>query len=202
MRYNVRTMARRPTFSPVLVVFVLAGVLLLIGAVVVRMTVKPVVHMRISEEEYRMMEEYVANQNQVEPQLDSSTFTVGDALVGVGGNWTYIEQSTLTGKEAPLIAGTTPTRQSRLKAIEGDQQMALHEARISDDVVFDAARSKHEMVKIGEREARLVLGKDGSSRLLLAGQTTIVLITPSPLIDWKQKLPEVVATYIASVRIP
>lgn len=196
-------MARFPTSSPAPTLFALAGGLILVSAIAARILIPPTIHMRISQDELRLMEQAVErNRNARGPQLESAKFTTGDALAGIGANWTFLEQSVLTGAEPARIPGTVPSRQSRLKHGDNVLQLVIHEAKKGNASVLEKALSGYEKIGLAGREGYLVPDASGGASVLFVGSSSVLLLTGVPSVDWKKSLPEALTAYIATVNIP
>lgn len=202
--YNGLTMARFPSSSPAPTLFLVAAGLVLVSAIAARVLIPPTIRMRISQEEYRLMEASVQKKHdEAGPQLQSAKFATGDALAGIGADWTFVEQNVLSGTETPTIPGTKPQRHTRLKQGDDAQvQLVIDEAGKGDAAAFAKTLKGYTALSLAGREGYLVPNSSGGDSFLLVGSTNIVLLTAVPQIDWKQPLSAPLAAYIATVNIP
>ncbi len=190
--------------SPAPTLFLIAAGLVCVSVIAARVLVPQTIRMRITADEYRLMEQSVQrNRDARSPQLESSKFSTGDALSGIGANWTFIDQAILTASDAkPRFAGTSPQRQTMMKQAESGLQMQVYEAKVIDTASFTKATASAERMNIAGREGYLVPDSSGGSALLLTGPGSIIVLTPVPNLDWKAPLPEALTAYIATVSIP
>ena len=204
--YDIWTMARfsLSSSSPAPTLFLIAGGLVCVSVVAARLLIPQAIRMRITPDEYRIMEQRVQRQRDAQsPQLESSKFSTGDALAGIGAHWTFIDQAVLQGTDAkPRFSGTTPQRQTTLKQAESGLQMQVYEANIVDATVFKQAIASAERLNTAGREGYLIPDVSGGSSLLLMGSRSFIVVTPIPNLKWKQVLPEALTAYIATVSIP
>lgn len=140
------------------------------------------------------------------PAFTSAAFTSGDALKGLGPEWTYVRQSTLSPNMVGLIAGTAPTRETVVKLIGKDVGYFFEEADIQDPKVLDAALKGKDVhaVNIAERDGYLIPMGDiaGGTGFLLKGATSILVIQDVNAATWPSELPSELLSYIHTVHVP
>jgi hypothetical protein len=193
MRYHMTDM---PTISnSYRTLFLLGLVLAAVAALAVRVTPQRVP----SPSEGRVATSSV-------PDLTSSAFSEGDALVGLGADWTYISQTSFYGKSAAAINGISPFRQSVIKAVGKSTQLIIEENTMNDRKILDASLASKSVIKISVsgREAYLVPLVDmaGGTGLLLVGDKTALLLQDAVSADWPKTLEPEILSYIATVRVP
>lgn len=145
------------------------------------------------------------------PAFTSARFADGDALSGLGPEWTYLWQKELGATDGSGIAGTTPKRQSLVKRSGQSALLLLTELEIADQTKLDKA------LRDTTVSATTVAGRDGylipiasltgGTALLLKGATSVLLIeygeeTYGNMLPWPATIPSDVESYVASVRIP
>ncbi|MCC7357805.1 hypothetical protein IT408_04890 [Candidatus Uhrbacteria bacterium] len=198
-------MVRFPSFSktPAPTLFIISIGLVCVSVIAVRFFLPQTIRLRITEDEYRLMEQAVEKNRAASlPQLESSKFSNGDALSGIGGNWTFLDQAVLDGSTTkPRFAGTVPQRQTMMKLAEGELKLQVYEAKIVDTIAFQKELLSAEKINIAGREGYLVPDISGGSSLLMKGSDSIVVLTVIPNFDWKNRLPDALSAYIATVSI-
>ncbi len=140
------------------------------------------------------------------PAFTSTSFPAGDALLGLGPEWTFLRQEELSEKDGAWLPGTVPTRQSVVKLTTGQVQMFLVESRIQDQAALDMALADASIKRatVGGRDGYLVSLGDaqGSVAFALVGPTTVLLIQDGLVANWpKDPVPEVVS-FVASLHLP
>ncbi len=192
------------TISISKLMFVLTGMALLVAALWVRFYMPLTLHFHLTQDEYKQIEAYVQSKGG-SPDLTSSVMSGNSALAGLGGDWTYLSSNALTGKEAPLIAGTTPTRESQIKVVGKPIQLSVHEATIVDAKALALAlKTLHaKSVTLASREGYLLSPAKVRPSFLIQGETSIVLISSSDqAFDWKAPLSPEISSYLATVKVP
>lgn len=150
------------------------------------------------------MEEVVQRKHDAQgPQLQSAKFATGDALAGIGADWTFVEQQVLAGDGTSPVAGTTLQRHTRLKqGTTEESQLLIDEMRIEQKASFEKAVASYARISLAGRDGYLVPNTSGGDSLLLVGPSNAILLTAIPQPDWKQALSPALAAYIATVNIP
>ncbi len=193
---------RNPSVPKVL--FVVGGCTLVLAALWVRFFLPMTLHFKISQEEYKQMEQEVLSRHGG-PELTSSVVPGSDALGGLGADWTYLEATELTGKEPALLAGTRPLRQARIKTIGKNLELSLHEAVVTDVKEFQAnVKSLNgKELNLAGRKGFVIAPRGVRAAFLIQGETNVLLISSSdPAFDWTASLPTEIASYIATVNVP
>lgn len=139
------------------------------------------------------------------PDLTSAAFTDGDALKGLGTDWTFVRQDDISGQK-PILSGTVVKRESVVKAVNKETQLVLTESDIVDQKKLDAALTAKGIKKF------VIAGRDGyiiptgektkGTGFLLVGTNTTLLITDAASATWPSALEAAVLTYIATVHTP
>lgn len=139
------------------------------------------------------------------PDLTSAAFPEGDALAGLGADWTYLRQTAFQDRSSAAMPGTSSTRQSVIKAVGKETQLLLEEANIIDRVRLDVALKEQEVAKteVAGRGGYLVPTADlaGGTGLLLVGTSTTLLIQDATSAAWPRTVLPEVLSYIATVRV-
>ena len=140
------------------------------------------------------------------PALTSASFLYGDALAGLGADWTFVRQTELDGGSAAQVEGVSSTRQSVIKAIQSGATLVLEEANIRDQAKLDRSL-KSTAVKpltIAGRAGYLVpvISIAGGNGFFLMGSSTTLLVQDADSASWPQTLSSEELSYIASVRVP
>ncbi len=140
------------------------------------------------------------------PDLTSAAFPDGDALKGLGADWTFVRQEDVSNKASNGLSGTRVMRESVISAVGKTTQLLLTESDIIDRKMLDAAVKAKDVKKviISGRDGYLVpsLDKNGGTGFLLVGTNTTLLIQDSASASWPKALDAAVLTYIATVHIP
>lgn len=141
------------------------------------------------------------------PEPTSAKFASGDALQGLGANWTFLKQEDQRMLSMSFIAGTAPGRESVVQLVGNPKvSLTLEESYINDQKKLDAALAEKDVKKVtvAGREGYIVpMGSlAGGTALVLKGSTTILIIQDTNTELWPEELDTEVATYIATARVP
>lgn len=141
------------------------------------------------------------------PEPTSARFASGDALQGLGANWTFLKQEDQRMLSMSFVAGTAPGRESVVQLVSNPKvSLTLEESYINDQKKLDAALAEKDVKKVtvAKREGYIVpMGSlAGGTALVLTGSTTILIIQDTNTELWPEELDPEVATYIATARVP
>jgi hypothetical protein len=133
------------------------------------------------------------------PDLTSATFASGDALTGLGADWTFIQQEEYSADVTSTLPGIRPARRTLVKELAGTTELMIEEAVLLGQGEF--VQTLKEQTTLGGREVYL-LNESPHRYLVLVGKTSALLIEYSDHRAWKDPLPPAVASYVATVRVP
>jgi len=138
------------------------------------------------------------------PEFTSATFNDGDALAGLGANWTYLRQTAVEPKAAPDLDGTKPTRESVAKLLAKPVELILNEAQITDAKKLATALKPYKKTTVAGRDGYLIPAADlaGGTQFALVGTSTVLLIQGGTTAVWPEKLDPEVTIFIQTVRVP
>ncbi len=132
------------------------------------------------------------------PAFASAAFFDGDALKGLGPEWTFLDQTNVSVSSS-VMAGTQDVRVSRIKVSGKDLQFQLTESKIVDGAVLKAALAKKTVKK------SKIAGRDGylvSNGFLLVGSSTTLFLHIEQSTTWPSSLSAELLSYIGTVRVP
>ena len=134
------------------------------------------------------------------PDFASAAFPDGDALKGLGADWTFIDQTTTDSTSTVMgLPGLYQTRVSEVKVNGKDIALLLAEASILDQKKLTAAL-KQKPVK-----QATIAGRKGyflSNGFFLVGSSTTMFIKDDIAKTWPTTLSAEVLSYIGTVRVP
>lgn len=140
------------------------------------------------------------------PAFTSATVYDGDALKGLGPEWTFLRQTDLSEKSATSFAGTAPRRESVVKLVGKQVQLVLTELNVIDPKALRASITSQALTgtTIAGREGYVVSvpGLTGGTGFVLIGSTTALLFQDANVAQWPSELDPAVMSYIAAVRVP
>jgi len=140
------------------------------------------------------------------PEFASASFPDGDALKGLGADWTFVRQDNVSGKLASALPGTEATRESVIKIVGKDTQLLLTEFEITDAKKLQASLkdASTKKVTVAERSGYIIPTNDiaGGTGFLLVGDSTTLLFQDSRAAEWPKELESEILSYIATVRVP
>jgi hypothetical protein len=149
----------------------------------------------------------LAEEPLVLPQPTSAAFVGGDALRGLGSNWTFVSQQDQMMLSMSYIAGTAPQRESVVRLIkDGKVGLVIQESRIIDQKMLDAVLKSKDAkeVKVAGKVGYIIPmgGLDGGNALLLAGPTTVLILQDAETANWPDELNPEVEMYVRTVNVP
>jgi len=203
------------------VVLIACGGLFLIAAISIRFmprVFKPFAKPYSTIEETKRLQEedrllnQAANEGQAEeplalPQPTSAAFVGGDALRGLGSNWTFVSQRDQMMLSMSYFAGTAPQRESVVRLIkDGRVGLVIQESRIVDRKMLDAALKSQDFkeTKVAGKSGYIIPmgGLEGGSALLLTGESTVLILQDPETANWPDGLHPEVEMYVRTVNVP
>ena len=183
--------------------FLLGLLLVFLGAIALRATPRPMAYVSTETDQGQPAEDAATS---TVPDLTSASFPKGDALAGLGADWTYVRQTVLSEKSGSAFPGTFSTRESVIHEIGTKTDLVLEEGNIIDNAALQKGLQSKTVTKtqIAGRDAYLVpiASITGGTGLLLVGDTTTLQIQYSQSAEWPKQLDQAVLSYIATARLP
>jgi len=148
-----------------------------------------------------------ADANDISPGFTSVRFAGGDALKGLGPNWTFIRQQDQRSMSRSFIDGTAPTRESVVRLIsDPNVSLIIEESNIADRKMLDKALAAKDVKqsKIAGRDGFLVPMGDlaGGQALVLTGTSTVLILQDANAALWPAKPNPEVLMYVGTVNVP
>lgn len=186
----------------------LCAILVLVSAVGIRLAtprVAPAAEQEGASTTGSATETVVGTTASTVPDLTSAAYPDGDALKGLGADWTFVSQRTITEKSAAALPGTNATRESVIKIVGKETQLLLIESDIADQKKLDVALKAKNVKKltIAKRNGYVVPanGIAGGTGFLLVGKNTTLLLQDSASAVWPKSLEPEILSYIATVNV-
>lgn len=133
------------------------------------------------------------------PAFTSASYSDGDALKGLGPEWTVVEQHDFPKGTVGTMAGFTASRTTVVSLLATSTRLSVTEEALMDPPAFAAAVKKDKLQKIQ------IAGRDGyliGGGFLLVGERTAVFFQQKDSSVWPTHPAAEVLAYIATVRVP
>lgn len=138
------------------------------------------------------------------PEFTSAAFQSGDALSGLGANWTFLRQNEVGDSEKTDLDGTVLTRESVVKLAGKPIQLILSEAQIIDAGKLVKALKEFETKTVAGRTGYILPAADlaGGTQFALVGTSTVLLVQDANAAQWPEQLDPEVSMYIQTALVP